>query len=151
MSDGRDEELGELGKIGEMGAFTIRAQLRYKCLQRGSKLVVVDRWFPSSRLCHNCRWKHQKLKLKDRMFRCERCHLEISRDLNAAKNLKQVYQECPSEWDEKDECFKITDWSSYSAAKPVVEACEDPGPERGPVGNEGSGSVVGLTSQSIPA
>lgn len=44
-------------------------------------------FFPSSKLCSRCGWLASELPLKQRVFRCDRCGLEIDRDLNAAKNL----------------------------------------------------------------
>ncbi|WP_322745462.1 RNA-guided endonuclease InsQ/TnpB family protein [Plectonema radiosum] len=43
------------GAIADMGFYEIRRQLEYKCKLYGSKLVVVDRWFPSSKTCSNWR------------------------------------------------------------------------------------------------
>ena len=42
------------GAISDMGFYEVRRQLEYKCKLYGSKLVVVDRWFPSSKTCSNC-------------------------------------------------------------------------------------------------
>ena len=54
------------------------------------ELIRVDqRLFPSSKKCSRCGNKKSDLKLKDRIYRCDKCGLEINRDLNAAINLKQ--------------------------------------------------------------
>ncbi|MHA2303883.1 MAG: RNA-guided endonuclease InsQ/TnpB family protein [Candidatus Hodarchaeales archaeon] len=66
--------------------------LRYKTSWYGSLLVHVPRFFPSSKLCSNCLWYHPSLTLKDRIFVCQLCGLEIDRDLNAAHNLVNYYQ-----------------------------------------------------------
>jgi len=63
-----------------------RRQLEYKTLLYGSQLVVVDRWFPSSKTCHVCQHK-QEMPLSKRVFCCEQCGQTSDRDLNAAKNL----------------------------------------------------------------
>ena len=47
----------------------------------------VSTWFPSSKVCSVCNTKHNKLKLKDRIYKCPHCGLEIDRDINAAINL----------------------------------------------------------------
>ncbi|MHA2305370.1 MAG: RNA-guided endonuclease InsQ/TnpB family protein [Candidatus Hodarchaeales archaeon] len=66
--------------------------LRYKTSWYGSLLVHVPRFFPSSKLCSNCLWYHPSLTLKDRVFVCRLCSLELDRDLNAARNLVNYYQ-----------------------------------------------------------
>ena len=54
------------------------------------ELIRVDqRLFPSSKKCSRCGNKKSDLKLKDRIYRCDKCGLEINRDLSAAINLKQ--------------------------------------------------------------
>jgi len=76
--------------IADMGFFEFRRQLEYKCQLHGSKLVVVDRWFASSKTCSNCGTKKETLSLSERVFKCERCGFEIDRDLNAAINLEKA-------------------------------------------------------------
>jgi putative transposase len=75
--------------ITDMSFFEFRRQLTYKCQLYGSKLVVVDRWFPSSKTCSNCGTKKQALFLSQRVFECGHCGFVIDRDLNAAINLKR--------------------------------------------------------------
>lgn len=66
---------------------TIRRMLEYKCPKYGSELRVIDRYFPSSKRCSNCGLVKAKLGLGERTFACERCGLEVDRDLNAAINI----------------------------------------------------------------
>lgn len=73
--------------IQDMGFYEFRRQLTYKCELYGSKLVVVDRWFPSSKTCSNCGTKKETLSLSERVFECQKCGFVIDRDLNAAINL----------------------------------------------------------------
>jgi putative transposase len=73
--------------IADMSFFEFRRQLTYKCELYGSKLVVVDRWFPSSKTCSNCGIKKETLTLKERVFECGHCGFSLDRDLNAAINL----------------------------------------------------------------
>jgi putative transposase len=73
--------------IADMGFFEFRRQLTYKCELYGSKLVVVDRWFPSSKTCSNCGIKKETLSLDERVFNCDHCRFSLDRDLNAAINL----------------------------------------------------------------
>ncbi|BAY62569.1 transposase, IS607 family protein [Calothrix brevissima NIES-22] len=81
---------GKLAKaIADMGFYEFRRQLEYKTKLYGSKLVVVDRFYPSSKTCSNCGEKKLYLSLSERIFKCEYCNFECDRDLNAARNLKQ--------------------------------------------------------------
>jgi putative transposase len=75
--------------IADMGFYEFRRQLIYKTKLYGSKLVIIDRWFPSSKTCSNCGAKKETLSLSQRVFHCDHCELEIDRDLNAAINLIQ--------------------------------------------------------------
>jgi len=65
----------------------LRRQLSYKCTWYGSKLVVADRWYPSSKTCSGCGLVKTKLALSERTFCCEHCGLVVDRDANAAANL----------------------------------------------------------------
>ena len=51
------------------------------------ELVVIDRWYPSSKTCSACGWRKPSLTLAERSFTCEACGLVIDRDENAARNL----------------------------------------------------------------
>ena len=75
--------------IGKQGFFEIQRQLQYKTQEYGIELVMADRWYPSSKTCSRCGNIKQDLKLKDRVYICSKCGLEIDRDLNAAINLSQ--------------------------------------------------------------
>lgn len=82
--------------IADMGFYEFRRQLTYKCELYGSKLVIADRWFPSSKTCFRCRAKKETLSLKERVFECDHCKAIINRDLNAAINLAHYYSEAVS-------------------------------------------------------
>lgn len=73
--------------ISDMGFYEFRRQLEYKCQLYGSKLIIADRWFPSSKTCSNCGWHNPDLKLSDRWFLCVGCGSFIDRDWNASLNL----------------------------------------------------------------
>ncbi len=75
--------------IADMGFYEFRRQLEYKTKLYGSKLVIVDRFYPSSKTCSSCGEKKLSLSLRERIFKCEYCNFECDRDLNAAYNLKQ--------------------------------------------------------------
>ena len=63
-------------------------QLKYKCEWYGRDLVVIDRWYPSSKLCSNCGYKYKNLSLKERDWVCPDCGTHHSRDFNAATNIE---------------------------------------------------------------
>jgi len=64
----------------------LRQQLTYKTAWSGSKLRLVDRWFPSSKLCSVCGCINEGLTLSDRRWTCD-CGAVHDRDLNAARNI----------------------------------------------------------------
>lgn len=53
------------------------------------KLILANKWYPSSKRCSKCSHVKSELKLSDRIYRCNECGNVIDRDLNAAINLKQ--------------------------------------------------------------
>lgn len=65
----------------------LRRQLTYKTSWYGSRLAVLDRWWPSSKTCSACSWQNPRLTLADRTFHCDNCGLRIDRDTNAARNI----------------------------------------------------------------
>lgn len=65
------------------------SMLEYKLADRNKYLVKVDKWFPSSQICHCCGTSHLEMKdLRIRVMRCD-CGLTIGRDQNAAINILQ--------------------------------------------------------------
>ena len=65
-----------------------RRQLTYKCAWYGKKLMLVDRWYPSSQLCSNCGYRFKGTKdLNVREWVCPQCGKHHSRDVNAAINI----------------------------------------------------------------
>ena len=73
--------------VREQNFYRFRELITYKAERAGVKLILADRFYPSSKLCSNCGAVKQDLKLKDRTFKCNCCGLEIDRDLNASLNL----------------------------------------------------------------
>ncbi len=66
----------------------IRRQLAYKTEWTGKRLIVTERWYPSSQVCSGCGYVNRDAKdLKIRRWRCPQCGQEHDRDLNAAKNI----------------------------------------------------------------
>ena len=73
--------------IQEVGFFKFRSVLQSKAIVNGKQVVLVDRFYPSSKTCSNCGYKKQDLKLSDREWTCQNCGTSHDRDLNAAKNI----------------------------------------------------------------
>ncbi|NEE28829.1 IS200/IS605 family element transposase accessory protein TnpB [Streptomyces sp. SID7982] len=63
--------------------------LQYKCAWYGRTLVLVDRFFPSTRRCSACGVVGPKLDLAVRGWSCGGCGAEHDRDVNAARNLRE--------------------------------------------------------------
>ncbi|WP_237047569.1 transposase [Lentzea guizhouensis] len=64
-----------------------RRQLEYKCARAGRTLVVIDRWYPSSKTCSACGHQLAELGLTTRHWTCPGCRARHDRDHNAAKNI----------------------------------------------------------------
>ncbi|MEM7595829.1 MAG: RNA-guided endonuclease TnpB family protein [Cyanobacteria bacterium P01_A01_bin.83] len=74
--------------IADSGWGEFRRQLEYKTALYGSKLVVADRFFASSKLCPKCGYLKDKLPLNLRVYDCDKCRTwKADRDYTAAVNL----------------------------------------------------------------
>lgn len=73
--------------ISDCGWGEFRRQLEYKTERAGRTLVVIDRWYPSSRTCSHCGHLLAQLSLSTRAWTCPRCRTRHDRDINAAKNI----------------------------------------------------------------
>ena len=76
--------------IGDVGFYEFKRQLHYKASWYGSRVILADRWEPSSKTCSGCGWLDETLTLSTRTFHCQQCGLMLDRDLNAAINLAQL-------------------------------------------------------------
>ncbi|WP_229421117.1 RNA-guided endonuclease InsQ/TnpB family protein [Telluria antibiotica] len=76
--------------ISDMGFYEFRRQLEYKSTWRGGQVVLVDRWFPSSKLCSGCGHRLESLGLGARNWTCPGCGALNDRDVNAAINLRNM-------------------------------------------------------------
>ncbi len=74
--------------ISDAGWHSIRQKLDYKLKRKGGHLVVIDRFFASSKQCHICGHINRELKLSERKWVCPACNTLLDRDLNAALNIK---------------------------------------------------------------
>lgn len=69
--------------------YEFRRQIEYKAAWNNIKIVIADRFYPSSKLCSCCGIIKKDLKLSDRIYKCECCGNVIDRDYQAALNLKR--------------------------------------------------------------
>ncbi len=80
--------------IADQGFYEFRRQLEYKTHWYGSEVVVVDRFFPSSKTGSNC-GHVQDMPLNVRTYDCRDCGISIDRDLNASINLRNAVGQDP--------------------------------------------------------
>ena len=73
--------------IQEVGFFKFKTVLTNKALQNDKKVVLIGRYYPSSKTCSQCGYIHKGLKLKDRHWQCPNCGANHDRDYNAALNI----------------------------------------------------------------
>ena len=73
--------------IADCSFSMIRKMLEYKCNWYGRKLVVIDRWSPTSKKCNNCGHIMKDWNLGIREWTCPKCGTHHDRDVNAAKNI----------------------------------------------------------------
>lgn len=73
--------------ISDVSWHEFKRQLEYKCKWKGRQLVIIDRFFPSSKMCDVCNTINQNLTLKDREWTCDNCKTTHDRDLLASRNI----------------------------------------------------------------
>jgi putative transposase len=73
--------------ISDAGWGEFRRQLEYKAQRYGTQILVVGRFYPSSKTCSGCGCVKETLLLSERSYSCEHCGLVMDRDLNAAVNI----------------------------------------------------------------
>ena len=73
--------------IANCSFYTIKEQLIRKATERGIPVRLVDRFYPSSRLCSSCGSYKPDLKLSQRVYNCCNCGVRIDRDFNASINI----------------------------------------------------------------
>jgi putative transposase len=73
--------------ISDCGRGEFRRQIEYKAARAGRHLIVIDRWYPSSKTCSACGHLLAALRLSTRTWQCPSCGTRHDRDINAAKNI----------------------------------------------------------------
>lgn len=98
-------------------------KLTQKAEKYGIKVLLADRWYPSSKRCSKCGNIKTDLKLSDRVYSCECCGNRLDRDLNAAINLQQlaIYPEGTGEVKPAEQYINI---SSQAIDE---DGCDEPG------------------------
>jgi len=76
--------------VADSGWSKFLTYLKYKAEWYGRTFIQVDRFFPSSKLCHRCGHKNEDLALHDRTWCCPKCGETHDRDVNASINLYLV-------------------------------------------------------------
>ncbi|MHC1684204.1 MAG: RNA-guided endonuclease InsQ/TnpB family protein [Clostridiaceae bacterium] len=74
-------------KIAKQKFYEFLRQMKYKCEFNDIEFIQADRFYPSSKLCSCCGNKKENLKLKDRVYICDKCGFTMDRDKNASINL----------------------------------------------------------------
>ncbi len=77
-------------KVSDLGFAQFVSILKWMGQKLGSELVVIDRFYPSSKTCSSCEYVHEELTITDRQWTCPQCSTEHNRDVNAAINIKRV-------------------------------------------------------------
>lgn len=114
--------------IGDVGFGEFRRQLLYKAAWYGSRVLLADRWEPSSKTCSGCGWHDETLELGDRVFHCRNpqrpdCGLVLDRDLNAALNLKKL---AGSSSDSQNACGEESAGRGCAAAVKLSSVKQEP-------------------------
>ena len=73
--------------ISEVGFFKFNEILKNKSIANDKKVVLIDRFYPSSKICSCCGYVYKYLTLNERNWQCPECGEQHDRDLNAAKNI----------------------------------------------------------------
>lgn len=73
--------------IQEVGFYRFKEILQNKALVNNKQVVLIDRFYPSSKTCSCCGYKKKDLKLSDRFWTCPECGEHHNRDINASKNI----------------------------------------------------------------
>lgn len=89
LSNGRKAKSGLAKSTLDNAYGMFCTMLEYKLARQGKLLVRVDKWYPSSQLCHECGYRNPQVKdLSIREWACPSCGIIHDRDVNAARNIR---------------------------------------------------------------
>ena len=77
-------------KVSDLALGEFLQILEWVAKKKGKFVVYIDRWYSSSKTCHNCKHVLKSLDLSVRLWRCPSCQSVNGRDENAAKNIQTV-------------------------------------------------------------
>ncbi len=92
----RDADLNGLAqklkgaKVMASGFGMFRDCLRYKLQRQGKACITVDRYTPTAKTCHECGFVHEGLGQREKIWTCPHCGAALSREVNAARNLRDM-------------------------------------------------------------
>lgn len=92
----RDTDLVKLSQqvkganVMDSGFGMFRDCLKYKLMQQGKQFIVIDAYTQTAKTCHECGFVHEKLSRREKIWICPQCGTEISREINAAKNIRDL-------------------------------------------------------------
>lgn len=79
-------------KLQQTGMYKFKVTLKWHAKKHNIKVKQVDRFYPSSQICSNCGYQHIDMKdLSKRVFECPHCGMKLNRDINAARNLQEQW------------------------------------------------------------
>lgn len=132
--------------LSDQSFFEFRRQLEYKSMWYGSKVVVADQYFPSTKQCSKCGELNHAINLATRVWTCPECGERHDRDVNAAINLKNLAASsaataCGSEGSDSGTTAKATPCQDEAGRKLDFQSGKN---ARGPHPLE----LVGISGQS---
>ncbi|MBO7184637.1 MAG: transposase, partial [Oscillospiraceae bacterium] len=77
-------------KVSDLAYAEFVSILEWVAKKNGCTVVKVDRWLPSSKVCHVCGTLNSDLALRNRKWQCESCGTILDRDTNAAINIREA-------------------------------------------------------------
>ena len=60
-------------------------------LKQSSRVIILDKWFPTTKYCSKCGYKYDDITLDNRIFKCPNCNTQEDRDIHAANNMIYFY------------------------------------------------------------
>ena len=114
--------------ISDCGWGEFRRQLEYKAAKAGRHLIVIDRWYPSSKTCSSCGHLLAELSLSTRHWTCPACGTRHDRDINAAKNILAAAGRAVGASDGADACGADVRHSGTPRVRSAVK--QEPRPVR---------------------
>ena len=108
--------------ISEVGFYKFRNLLETKAAENAKNVGFIDRFYPSSKTCHNCGYVKNDLTLNIRKWTCPECGMEHNRDVNAAINILKEGSRIAMEGVTVE---KVTNKKSATKKKKVVKKADD--------------------------